>query len=102
MQSETKIPEDLRERYEMAQKNIRSGSGVCAISSKFIVHAIERIAALEARTDPAREGLVIALQELCDSLRRREGSKLIHVNHDELMELIPKARAALRAAGAEA
>ena len=47
---------------------------------------VKRIAELEA-----------ALRGFCDSLRRREESKLITVNHDELMELIPTARALLAA-----
>lgn len=51
-----------------------------------------------ARLFAAAPALYEALEALCDSLRRREGSKLINVNHDELMDMIPKARAALSAA----
>lgn len=39
-----------------------------------------------------------ALTSICDSLRARQGSKLIHIDHDELMKLIPQARAALEKA----
>lgn len=45
--------------------------------------------------------LAKALRNLADSIRRRKGSKLIHINHDELRELIPKARAALAAYDAQ-
>jgi hypothetical protein len=45
------------------------------------------------------DALVEALKALCDSLRLREGSQLISINHDQLMELIPKGRAALKLAG---
>lgn len=46
----------------------------------------------------AAPDLYEALDGLANSLRVREGSKLITVNHDELMVLIPAARAALRKA----
>lgn len=47
---------------------------------------------------PVEDSLVEALKALCDSLRLREGSQLISINHDQLMELIPKGRAALELA----
>jgi hypothetical protein len=43
----------------------------------------------------AAEEMYAALTELLDSLRLRQGSQLITVNHDELMDLIPKGRLAL-------
>lgn len=51
-----------------------------------------------ARLIAAAPDLYEALDGLANSLRVREGSKLITVNHDELMVLIPAARAALRKA----